>query len=78
MARRLTDLLKKQFPTAAFDPNDPNLRLGSFAEWDSLGHFNLLMLIEQECQVQFTMRELAELKSLAEIEAALRRKGLAV
>ncbi len=44
----------------------------------SLGHFNLLLLVEQHYGVRFEPNELAELKSLADIKQALLRKGVAV
>jgi acyl carrier protein len=76
MMPTLTDLLRLQFPGATFDQDNPDLRIGAFPEWDSLAHFNLLMLIEQECGVRFSMRELAELKSLVDIRSTLREKGV--
>jgi acyl carrier protein len=70
----LPDLLRRQFPTAAFAEDDPNLALGSFSEWDSLAHFHLLMSIEEAYSVRFSITEISEIKSLAAIRNALAGK----
>ncbi|MEZ6995272.1 MULTISPECIES: acyl carrier protein [unclassified Aeromonas] len=71
----LIALAHQQFPQACINAQSA---LGSFPEWDSLGHFNLLLLVEQHYAVRFEPHELAELKSLADIQQALLRKGVAV
>ena len=68
-------LVRQQFPQANINAQSA---LGSFPEWDSLGHFNLLLLVEQHYAVRFEPHELAELKSLADIQQALLRKGVSV
>jgi acyl carrier protein len=73
----LPSLLKQQFPTAAFDENAPGLAIGSFPEWDSLAHFNFLLLIEENYGVRFSVEEMAALKGLADIQKALCEKGAA-
>lgn len=71
----LIALARQQFPQASINAQSA---LGSFPEWDSLGHFNLLLLVEQHYAVRFEPHELAELKSLADIQQALQSKGVAV
>ncbi|AZU46146.1 TPA: acyl carrier protein [Aeromonas hydrophila] len=71
----LIALARQQFPQASVNAQSA---LGSFPEWDSLGHFNLLLLVEQHYAVRFEPHELAELKSLADIQQALLSKGVAV
>ncbi|CAJ1789968.1 MULTISPECIES: acyl carrier protein [Aeromonas] len=71
----LIALAHQQFPQASINAQSA---LGSFPEWDSLGHFNLLLLVEQHYAVRFEPHELAELKSLADIQQALQSKGVAV
>ena len=72
----LHELLKKQFP----DDEIPNpfieLAVGSFPEWDSLGHYNLLLLIEESYGVRFTIEEISEMKTLEEIIEVLAKKGV--
>ncbi|MFP8965856.1 acyl carrier protein [Pokkaliibacter sp. CJK22405] len=74
----LIPVLVQQFPDAQFDHNNPALAIGSFPAWDSLGHFNLMLLIEQEYDVRFEPEELTELKSLSQIESALKSKGVSL
>ncbi|CAJ1772373.1 acyl carrier protein [Aeromonas hydrophila] len=71
----LIALAHQQFPQASVNAQSA---LGSFPEWDSLGHFNLLLLVEQHYAVRFEPHELAELKSLTDIQQALLRKGVSV
>lgn len=71
----LIALAHQQFPQANINAQSA---LGSFPEWDSLGHFNLLLLVEQHYAVRFEPQELAELKSLADIQQALLSKGVTV
>ena len=71
----LIALAHQQFPQASVNAQSA---LGSFPEWDSLGHFNLLLLVEQHYAVRFEPHELAELKSLTDIQQALLRNGVAV
>ncbi|MBQ4683122.1 acyl carrier protein [Aeromonas dhakensis] len=71
----LIALAHQQFPQASINAQSA---LGSFPEWDSLGHFNLLLLVEQHYAVRFEPQELAELKCLADIQQALLSKGVAV
>ena len=71
----LIALAHQQFPQASINAQSA---LGSFPEWDSLGHFNLLLLVEQHYAVRFEPQELAELKSQADIQQALLSKGVAV
>jgi acyl carrier protein len=67
--------LQQQFPKASI-PEAGVLALGGFPEWDSLGHFNYLMLVEETFDVRFSVEEMAELKGLDEIAAALASRGV--
>lgn len=72
----LFTLLEQQFPSATVTRGDYQLRLGAFPEWDSLGHFNFLLLVEQTFSVRFEPEELATMKQLQDIRYALLRRGL--
>lgn len=71
----LIALACQQFPQANLNAQSA---LGSVPEWDSLGHFNLLLMVEQHYGVRFEPHELAELKSLADIQQTLLSKGISV
>jgi acyl carrier protein len=72
----LEDLLRRQFPTAPAG-DISGLQVGSFPEWSSLAHFNLLLSIEEAFHLQFTVDEMSELKSVREIRARLAASGIA-
>ncbi len=72
----IPNLLKQQFPDALFDPDNAELKVGAFPEWDSLAHFNLLLLIEETYGIRFSTEEMAELKSIPAIRSSLGEKGL--
>jgi acyl carrier protein len=72
---KLIALLQQQFPKAAIPATGP-LAVGGFPEWDSLGHFNYLMLVEETFDVRFSLEEMAELKGLDQIAAALASRGI--
>jgi len=50
------------------------LSLGETAAWDSLGHFQLIEMIESEFNVRFKSSEIPELKSLSMIKTAIQAK----
>jgi len=72
----LPKLLKEQFPDVKIPDTYIDLTVGSFPEWDSLGHFNLLLLIEESFGVRFTMEEMTEMKALKDIAEVLAIKGV--
>jgi acyl carrier protein len=73
--RTLIDIVRDAFPTEQWTPGEP-LGLGSFPSWDSLKHFDLMLTIEEEYGVRFSVEELAECKSLERIAVALQHKGV--
>ena len=70
----LIALAHQQFPRPVSTHSLPSAAFPS----GTLGHFNLLLLVEQHYAVRFEPQELAELKSLADIQQALQSKGVAV
>ena len=51
-----------------------NLKLGSYKEWDSLNHFNLLLQIEKDFKIKFSTRDFSILKSVKQIIKVLNKK----
>jgi acyl carrier protein len=74
--QRLKALLHQHFPAATIPDDDPELGVGSFPEWDSLGTFSFLMLVEQTYGIRFTTQDMADLKTLAAISARLTELGV--
>jgi acyl carrier protein len=77
MSKSLPDLLKEAFPTAVFDVGAADLGLNSFPEWDSLGHFNFMLLLEETYGIRFSVDEMSELKTLPQIRTVLGSRGVA-
>ena len=77
LTQTLTDLLKAQFPNAAIDVDDGrDLHVGCFPDWDSIGHFGYLISVEEHFSIHFSVEQMADLKSLKDIEQALMDLGV--
>jgi acyl carrier protein len=72
----LLTVFKETFPTAKFDTPFNTLELNSIPEWDSLGNLNLILRIEEVFDIRFSSMELSEMKSIKQIEQALKSKGV--
>jgi acyl carrier protein len=46
-------------------------------EWDSLAHIKLILAIEEEFEIKFTIGQVAEIGSTAEIRGLLAARGVA-
>lgn len=64
---KLREVIAIAFPNSLIPENIMELEYGAIEEWDSLGNFALLMLVEQKFGLEFSMRELSELKSIEQI-----------
>jgi acyl carrier protein len=64
---KLREVIAMAFPNSLIPENIMELEYGAIEEWDSLGNFALLMLVEQKFGLEFTMNELSELKSIKQI-----------
>tara|TARA_B100000787_G_scaffold165753_1_gene150066 strand:+ start:3552 stop:3779 length:228 start_codon:yes stop_codon:yes gene_type:complete len=71
--KKLEDCIKKIFPKKKIKSFD-NLKFGSFKEWDSLAHLNLLLIIEGKFQIKFTMKQMYEIKKISDIEKIIKSK----
>ena len=50
------------------------LAIGSFKNWDSLAHLNLLMSIEKKLKIKFTIDEMTSLKNINQIIKVIKMK----
>tara|TARA_B110000003_G_C16556740_1_gene498772 strand:- start:316 stop:546 length:231 start_codon:yes stop_codon:yes gene_type:complete len=67
-------ILKETFSKSKI-PNDiSKLKMGDIKEWDSLGNFNLLLTIEREFKIRFSMKEISEIKSIKSLEQNLKKR----
>ena len=63
----LTEIFTSVFPDSEIQNSILNLQLGDIEEWDSQGHLNLLLSIEDFYNIRFTMDQMAEIKSIKQI-----------
>tara|TARA_B100000989_G_scaffold236731_1_gene183625 strand:- start:3215 stop:3460 length:246 start_codon:yes stop_codon:yes gene_type:complete len=64
---KLIDVLKKNFPRNKIPKKISNLKINDLEGWDSLGNFNLLLLIEDSYNIRFTQKEISTITSCKEI-----------
>ena len=67
----LRDILIKTFNNSVIPEEIKDLKMGDIDEWDSLGNFNLILAVETQYEIQFSMDELENLTSIAAIEEAI-------
>ena len=54
--------------------NFSDLKMGDIEQWDSLANMNFLMELENQYNVRFSMDEMSQLTSIANIIKALSKK----
>jgi|TARA_B110000263_G_scaffold178326_1_gene156026 acyl carrier protein len=72
----LAGLLEKQFPDADIPESFLGLSMGSFPDWDSLGHISLLLSIEEHYGIRFSLEEMESLSNMQNIASALKSHGV--
>ncbi len=76
MKERLIQILADTLGIPATQiPADASME--TIAAWDSVAHLNIMLSLEQEFHVEFGADEFIALNSLAGIEQALARRGIA-
>lgn len=70
----IREILISTFPNSDVPNNCSDLKIGDLDEWDSLGNFNLLLAIESEYGLRFSLEEMSGIKSVSSIVVALNEK----
>jgi acyl carrier protein len=52
-SEKIRELLHEVFVNSDIPDNVNDLKIGDLEEWDSLGNFNLLLLIEEYFEIKF-------------------------
>jgi acyl carrier protein len=68
---KIRQLLKEVFPNDKIPENITDLSMGDISSWDSLGNFNLILAIETDFGIRFSMEQMTEIKSIVQIIEAL-------
>jgi acyl carrier protein len=76
MRERLANIFHKAFGLE-INSFSPNIAPEDVPNWDSIGHMNLVMYLEQEFNQRFEVDEIMEMSSPAKIMEILAAKGLA-
>ena len=71
--KKLKKCLKKIFKKEKIPSNILKLKIGSFKSWDSLSHLNLLLLIEEEFQIKFPLKQIYEIRSIKQIISLIKK-----
>lgn len=53
--------------------NIQNLKIGSFNNWDSIAHLNLILNIEKKYKLRFTIDEITKMNSVKKIIRTLKK-----
>lgn len=72
------DAVKSIFSTVFKVPLEkiiPETSMDNLREWNSLNHLELMMALESEFGVKFTMHELRSLRTVADIARILEERG---
>lgn len=52
---------------------DEDLAAGDIPEWDSIGHVNLLMAVEQEFSIAFDVTDAIDIESVADLQDMVKK-----
>lgn len=67
---RLNDVFREYFDDDSITVTD-DTTAADIEDWDSLEHINLLVAIEREFDIKFTMGETSEMKNVGEMVTAI-------
>ena len=70
----IKECLEKIFPKEKVKNNIDDLKIGSFKNWDSLAHLNLLLLIEKKFKIKFSIEEMTSIKKMSQIIKKIKKK----
>jgi acyl carrier protein len=70
---RLIIILSEVFPNSILPDNIDDLKIEDLSDWDSLGNFNLLLAVEEEFSIRFSLDNFSEVKSVKQIVDVIER-----
>ena len=63
----LKEVFSKTFGQVGSENDFIQLKMGDFADWDSMGHYAFLLAVEDKFGIRFSTQELTDLNSINEI-----------
>lgn len=76
MRKKIYKILEKVDKKIKIKNYSKNHEVGQIPYWDSLSHLNFLLLIEEKFKIKFSIQEMTNIKSIQEIEEALKKRKL--
>ena len=70
---KLKDIIREVFPEYKSEIV-PDVKQEDIEEWDSLGHLNLFMAVEQIFNISFSMEEVTDINSIHDIIEFIKNK----
>jgi len=71
---KLDNVIKESFNVDLSDQKD-DVRLMSFAEWDSLSHMFFITKLEETYSIELTGDEIADMQTIGDIKRIITSKG---
>jgi acyl carrier protein len=65
--QKIREILNSVFPLSDIPEDITTLKIGDIPDWDSLGNFNLLLAIEDAFNIRFSVDEMSQIQSIAQI-----------
>ena len=73
---KLEDLIKQTFSLEKTKKLTGKMGPGNLEGWDSLGHINLMSILESEYKISLDISEIVSLESISDIKKILKKKGV--
>ena len=71
---KVFEVIKRVFKLRDLTLDEDFLREGNIEGWDSLGHLNLLMELEREFGIKFSLDDIERSRTFRDITALIERK----
>jgi len=69
---KINEIIGKTFKIS-FDESQKNLGMNDVAQWDSLTHMDLIVMIEDELKIQLTGDDIAEMITFDAIRSTVKK-----
>jgi len=67
LREKIKNIMEEIFNTSLKNTKDEDIKEGNIENWDSLNHVNLMMRLEQEFNVKFSLDEIEKARDLKTI-----------
>ncbi len=74
MDKRLEQIIRETFSIKDSEKIEESWTSDDISKWDSLGHLNMIMAVENEFDIKFEIEEMFQIQCLADINNILQKK----